>query len=114
MRFVDNPETAVLAAAKDMLRRGLVEGTAGNISARRENGNLSSIVNMGTLRAADGGFIALSAAGVVNQVTISVSGSIRGVRRRVDRILLPRWAVGRLVEAQNVQASVGVIVGLLS
>ena len=26
---------AVLAAAKDMLRRGLVEGTAGNISARR-------------------------------------------------------------------------------
>ena len=40
MRFVDNPETAVLAAAKDMLRRGLVEGTAGNISARREDGNL--------------------------------------------------------------------------
>ena len=40
MRFVDNPETAVLAAAKDMLRRGLVEGTAGNISARRADGNL--------------------------------------------------------------------------
>ena len=40
MRFVDNPEVAVLAAAKDMLRRGLVEGTAGNISARREDGNL--------------------------------------------------------------------------
>ncbi len=40
MRFVDNAETAVLAAAKDMLRRGLVEGTAGNISARREDGNL--------------------------------------------------------------------------
>jgi L-fuculose-phosphate aldolase len=40
MRFVDNPETAVLAAAKDMLRRGLVEGTAGNISARREDGNV--------------------------------------------------------------------------
>ena len=40
MRFVDNPESAVLAAAKDMLRRGLVEGTAGNISARREDGNL--------------------------------------------------------------------------
>ena len=40
MRFVDNPEDAVLAAAKDMLRRGLVEGTAGNISARREDGNL--------------------------------------------------------------------------
>ena len=40
MRFVDNPEAAVLAVAKDMLRRGLVEGTAGNISARREDGNL--------------------------------------------------------------------------
>jgi L-fuculose-phosphate aldolase len=40
MRFVANAEDAVLAAAKDMLRRGLVEGTAGNISARREDGNL--------------------------------------------------------------------------
>jgi L-fuculose-phosphate aldolase len=40
VRFVDNPEAAVLGAAKDMLRRGLVEGTAGNISARREDGNL--------------------------------------------------------------------------
>jgi L-fuculose-phosphate aldolase len=40
MRFVDDPESRVLAAAKDMLRRGLVEGTAGNISARRSDGNL--------------------------------------------------------------------------
>jgi L-fuculose-phosphate aldolase len=40
MRFVADPNNAVLAAAKDMLRRGLVEGTAGNISARREDGNL--------------------------------------------------------------------------
>jgi L-fuculose-phosphate aldolase len=40
VKFVDSPETAVLDAAKDMLRRGLVEGTAGNISARREDGNL--------------------------------------------------------------------------
>src|ERR1700693_2455970 len=40
MKSVDNPETAVLEAAKDMLRRGLVEGTAGNISARRSDGNL--------------------------------------------------------------------------
>jgi L-fuculose-phosphate aldolase len=40
MRFVADPEAAVLAAAKDMLRRGLVEGTAGNISARRQDGNL--------------------------------------------------------------------------
>lgn len=39
-RFVQNAHAAVLAAAKDMLRRGLVEGTAGNISARREDGNL--------------------------------------------------------------------------
>ncbi|MDP7736850.1 L-fuculose-phosphate aldolase [Mycobacterium paragordonae] len=40
MKFVDNAEDAVLAAAKDMLRRGLVEGTAGNISARRSDGNV--------------------------------------------------------------------------
>ena len=40
MKFVDNAETAVLDAAKDMLRRGLVEGTAGNISARRADGNI--------------------------------------------------------------------------
>ena len=40
MKFVDNPENAVLDAAKDMLRRGLVEGTAGNISARRADGNI--------------------------------------------------------------------------
>jgi L-fuculose-phosphate aldolase len=37
---VDKPEEAVLATAKEMLRRGLVEGTAGNISARRQDGNL--------------------------------------------------------------------------
>ncbi|MGV0792829.1 L-fuculose-phosphate aldolase [Mycolicibacterium sp. XJ1819] len=40
MKFVENPEQAVLDAAKDMLRRGLVEGTAGNISARREDGTI--------------------------------------------------------------------------
>ncbi|OQZ91796.1 fuculose phosphate aldolase [Mycobacterium alsense] len=40
MKSVDNAETAVLDAAKDMLRRGLVEGTAGNISARRPDGNI--------------------------------------------------------------------------
>ena len=39
-KFTDNAETAVLDAAKDMLRRGLVEGTAGNISARRPDGNI--------------------------------------------------------------------------
>ena len=40
VKSVDNAEAAVLAAAKDMLRRGLVEGTAGNISARRSDGNI--------------------------------------------------------------------------
>jgi L-fuculose-phosphate aldolase len=40
VKSVENPEAAVLAAAKDMLRRGLVEGTAGNISARRSDGNI--------------------------------------------------------------------------
>ncbi len=38
--FVESAAEAVLAAAKDMLARGLVEGTAGNISARNEDGNL--------------------------------------------------------------------------
>ncbi|OBK56265.1 L-fuculose-phosphate aldolase [Mycobacterium kubicae] len=40
MKFVDDAEVAVLTAAKDMLRRGLVEGTAGNLSARRRDGSL--------------------------------------------------------------------------
>ncbi|WP_156747052.1 L-fuculose-phosphate aldolase [Mycobacterium sp. E2733] len=40
VKSVAQPETAVLDAAKDMLRRGLVEGTAGNISARRSDGNI--------------------------------------------------------------------------
>jgi len=40
MKFIDDAETAVLDAAKDMLRRGLVEGTAGNISARRADGTI--------------------------------------------------------------------------
>ena len=40
MRYVDDAHLAVLAAAKDMLRRGLVEGTAGNISARQQDGTI--------------------------------------------------------------------------
>ena len=40
MRFVEDAEAAVLAAAKAMLRKGLVEGTAGNISARRPDGSV--------------------------------------------------------------------------
>ncbi len=40
MKFVEDAPAAVLAAAKDMLHRGLVEGTAGNISARQEDGTV--------------------------------------------------------------------------
>jgi L-fuculose-phosphate aldolase len=40
MRFVPGARAAVLATAKEMLRRGLVEGTAGNISARQEDGTV--------------------------------------------------------------------------
>ena len=40
MRTVPDAQNAVLAAAKDMLRKGLVEGTAGNISARMDDGNV--------------------------------------------------------------------------
>ena len=40
MRYVENAEEAVLAAAKELLRKGLVEGTAGNLSARREDGSI--------------------------------------------------------------------------
>lgn len=37
---IEQPAEAVLAAAKDMLRRNLVEGTAGNISARAPDGTI--------------------------------------------------------------------------
>lgn len=40
MRYVDHAPEAVLKAAKDMLRRNLVEGTAGNISARQDDGTI--------------------------------------------------------------------------
>lgn len=40
MKSVTDAHQAVLAAAKDMLSKGLVEGTAGNISARMEDGNI--------------------------------------------------------------------------
>jgi L-fuculose-phosphate aldolase len=39
-RYVNDAPQAVLAAAKKMLAKGLVEGTAGNISARMEDGNV--------------------------------------------------------------------------
>lgn len=56
MRFVSDAPAAVLAAAKDMLRRGLVEGTAGNISARQEDGTIvitPSAVAYGDMRLDD-------------------------------------------------------------
>jgi len=40
VKFVDDAREAVLAAAKEMLHRGLTEGTAGNISARQEDGTI--------------------------------------------------------------------------
>src|SRR5690349_15223641 len=40
MRFVEDAHEAVLETAKDMLRKGLVEVTAGNISARQADGTI--------------------------------------------------------------------------
>jgi len=40
MRSVPDAHEAVLATAKEMLRKGLVEGTSGNISARLPDGNV--------------------------------------------------------------------------
>jgi L-fuculose-phosphate aldolase len=70
MRCVADTENAVLAAAKDMLRRGLVEGTAGNISARREDGNLvitPSSVDYADMTLAD--LVVVDADGAVLQAT---------------------------------------------
>jgi L-fuculose-phosphate aldolase len=39
-RYVDDAPAQVLAAAKELLEKGLVEGTAGNISARQEDGSI--------------------------------------------------------------------------
>jgi L-fuculose-phosphate aldolase len=41
MRSVTDAQDAVLVTAKEMLRRGLVEGTSGNISARLPDGNIA-------------------------------------------------------------------------
>jgi len=40
MKSILHAHETVLATAKEMLRRGLVEGTSGNISARLEDGNI--------------------------------------------------------------------------
>jgi L-fuculose-phosphate aldolase len=39
-RFVEDARNAVLDTAKELLRKGLVEGTAGNVSARMQDGNV--------------------------------------------------------------------------
>ncbi len=39
-RFVEDAPRAVLHTAKELLAKGLVEGTAGNVSARMEDGNV--------------------------------------------------------------------------
>ncbi len=40
-KYVENAAEEVLAAAKELLEKGLVEGTSGNISARQEDGNVA-------------------------------------------------------------------------
>ena len=53
-RFVENAKQAVLDTAKELLRKGLVEGTAGNVSARMQDGNVCitpSSVDYRTMRA---------------------------------------------------------------
>ena len=40
-KYVENAAEEVLAAAKELLEKGLVEGTSGNISARQEDGNIA-------------------------------------------------------------------------
>jgi L-fuculose-phosphate aldolase len=39
--FIENAPQQVLHAAKELLEKGLVEGTSGNISARQEDGNIA-------------------------------------------------------------------------
>lgn len=39
-RYVDDAPAAVLAAAKELLDKGLVEGTSGNVSARQADGTV--------------------------------------------------------------------------
>jgi L-fuculose-phosphate aldolase len=39
--FIENAPEMIVAAAKKLLEKGLVEGTSGNISARMEDGNIA-------------------------------------------------------------------------
>ena len=39
--FIENAPEQICAAAKELLEKGLVEGTSGNLSARMEDGNVA-------------------------------------------------------------------------
>jgi L-fuculose-phosphate aldolase len=39
--FIENAPEQIVAAAKELLAKGLVEGTSGNLSARMEDGNIA-------------------------------------------------------------------------
>jgi L-fuculose-phosphate aldolase len=39
--FIDNAPEQIVSAAKDLLAKGLVEGTSGNLSARMEDGHIA-------------------------------------------------------------------------
>jgi L-fuculose-phosphate aldolase len=41
MGFIENAPEQIVAAAQELLSKGLVEGTSGNISARMEDGNVA-------------------------------------------------------------------------
>jgi L-fuculose-phosphate aldolase len=41
MGFIENAPEQIVAAAQELLEKGLVEGTSGNISARMEDGNIA-------------------------------------------------------------------------
>ncbi|HEY6474017.1 MAG TPA: class II aldolase/adducin family protein [Acidimicrobiales bacterium] len=41
MGFIENAPEQIVAAAQELLAKGLVEGTSGNISARMEDGNVA-------------------------------------------------------------------------
>ena len=55
MAFIENAPEVIVAAAKELLEKGLVEGTSGNISARMEDGNIAVTPVLARLPHHDGG-----------------------------------------------------------